>query len=67
MRTSRNQFLLDEEDVPTHWYNILADLDVPSSDVRRARPAANRRPAPRRLRPTSRCPCTGPASAPNGM
>ncbi|MEU8891470.1 TrpB-like pyridoxal phosphate-dependent enzyme [Streptomyces sp. NPDC048442] len=40
MRTSRNQFLLDEEDVPTHWYNILADLDVPTSDVRRARPAA---------------------------
>ncbi|WP_416979252.1 TrpB-like pyridoxal phosphate-dependent enzyme [Streptomyces sp. T028] len=40
MRTSRHRFLLDEEDVPTHWYNILADLDVPSSEVRRARSAA---------------------------
>ncbi|MEW1583175.1 TrpB-like pyridoxal phosphate-dependent enzyme [Streptomyces microflavus] len=48
MRTSRNQFLLDEEDVPTHWYNILADLDVPSSDVRRARSAPEGATADRR-------------------
>ncbi|MFD3991555.1 TrpB-like pyridoxal phosphate-dependent enzyme [Streptomyces sp. NPDC058583] len=40
MKVVRNQYLLDEDDVPTHWYNILADLDVPASDVRRARPAA---------------------------
>ncbi|WP_240138475.1 TrpB-like pyridoxal phosphate-dependent enzyme [Streptomyces sp. MUM 178J] len=48
MRTSRNQFLLDEEDVPTHWYNILADLDVPSSDVRRARSTPQGAPADRK-------------------
>ncbi|MFF8424840.1 TrpB-like pyridoxal phosphate-dependent enzyme [Streptomyces sp. NPDC016566] len=38
MKVTRNQVLLGEDDVPTHWYNILADLDVPTADVRRARP-----------------------------
>ncbi|MEV0370850.1 TrpB-like pyridoxal phosphate-dependent enzyme [Streptomyces sp. NPDC050636] len=41
MKSIRNQFLMDEDDVPTHWYNILADLDVPSAEVRRARPATD--------------------------
>ncbi|MEW1749000.1 TrpB-like pyridoxal phosphate-dependent enzyme [Streptomyces angustmyceticus] len=40
MKATRNQYLLDEDDVPTHWYNILADLEVPD-DVRRARPATD--------------------------
>ncbi|MFD3613553.1 TrpB-like pyridoxal phosphate-dependent enzyme [Streptomyces atroolivaceus] len=39
MKVNRNQYLLDESDVPTHWYNILADLDLPTQGVRRARPA----------------------------
>ncbi|MET7851634.1 TrpB-like pyridoxal phosphate-dependent enzyme [Streptomyces avermitilis] len=38
MKAKRNQFLLDESDTPTHWYNILADVDVRDSDVRRLRP-----------------------------
>ncbi|MER7789188.1 TrpB-like pyridoxal phosphate-dependent enzyme [Streptomyces sp. NPDC097640] len=38
MKAVRNRFLMDESDVPTHWYNILADLDVPVAEVRRARP-----------------------------
>lgn len=40
MKSTRDRFLLDEDDIPTHWYNILADLDVPPTDVRRARAAA---------------------------
>ncbi|GAA2425482.1 TrpB-like pyridoxal phosphate-dependent enzyme [Streptomyces macrosporus] len=38
MKAQRNRFLLDESDTPTHWYNILADVDVQESDVRRLRP-----------------------------
>ena len=38
MKSQRNRFLLDESDTPTHWYNILADVDVQESDVRRLRP-----------------------------
>jgi tryptophan synthase beta chain len=33
----RTQFLLSEEDVPTHWYNILADLEFPVPQEHRAR------------------------------
>jgi len=40
VKATRNQYLLDADDVPTHWYNILADVDIPTADVRRARPAA---------------------------
>ena len=31
------QFLLREDDVPTHWYNILADLEFPVPQEHRAR------------------------------
>ncbi|HEU5471250.1 MAG TPA: TrpB-like pyridoxal phosphate-dependent enzyme [Actinophytocola sp.] len=43
MKALRNQYLLHADDVPTHWYNILADVDVPTTDVRRARSAAAER------------------------
>lgn len=33
----RTQFLLGEGDVPTHWYNILADLPFPVPNERRTR------------------------------
>ncbi len=33
----RTQFLLSEEDVPTHWYNILADLEFPVPQEHKAR------------------------------
>ncbi len=33
----RTQFLLSEDDVPTHWYNILADLEFPVPQEHRAR------------------------------
>ncbi|WP_020667049.1 TrpB-like pyridoxal phosphate-dependent enzyme [Amycolatopsis nigrescens] len=33
----RTQFLLGADDVPTHWYNILADLPFPVPHERRAR------------------------------
>jgi tryptophan synthase beta chain len=29
----RTKFLLDEKDIPTHWYNILADLPSPPAPV----------------------------------
>jgi len=33
----RTQFLLGEDDVPTYWYNILADLPFPVPNERRTR------------------------------
>jgi tryptophan synthase beta chain len=33
----RTQFLLSEDDVPTHWYNILADLEFPVPQEHKAR------------------------------
>ena len=33
----RTQFLLSEGEVPTHWYNILADLPFPVPNERRGR------------------------------
>lgn len=33
----RTQFLLSEEDIPIHWYNILADLEFPVPQEHRAR------------------------------
>lgn len=33
----RTQFLLSEDDVPRHWYNILADLEFPVPQEHKAR------------------------------
>jgi tryptophan synthase beta chain len=33
MADERTKFLLDEKDIPTHWYNILADLPFPPPPV----------------------------------
>jgi tryptophan synthase beta chain len=36
-KVPRTQFLLSEEDVPLHWYNILADLEFPVPQEHKAR------------------------------
>ncbi|HEX2186964.1 MAG TPA: TrpB-like pyridoxal phosphate-dependent enzyme, partial [Chloroflexota bacterium] len=33
MTDDRTKFLLEERDIPTHWYNILADLPSPPAPV----------------------------------
>src|SRR5918994_4446092 len=33
MPDERTKYLLEEKDIPTHWYNILADLPTPPAPV----------------------------------
>ncbi len=49
MADERTKFLLEERDIPTHWYNILADLPSPPPPV--LHPATGQRIGPADLAP----------------
>jgi tryptophan synthase beta chain len=49
MTTSRTKFLLREEDIPTHWYNVVADM--PNRPLPPIDPATHRPIGPQALAP----------------